>query len=91
MWAGRLQQVGEHGFAVLGLAKRTAALKGKLKGKSKGDQAQQPGAHAVPVDRGQEGQLIWKLRGATTASAHTHHMSKGRHGDARTLTVLVDG
>ena len=49
--------------------KRTAALKDKLKGKGKGDQAQQAGAHAVPVDRGQEDQLIWKLRGATTASA----------------------
>ena len=67
MRVGRaLRQEGENGLAVLGRVKRTAALQGKLKGKGKGDQAQQLGAHAVPVDTGQEGQLI---RGATTASA----------------------
>ena len=59
MWAGRLPQEGENGFAVLDLAKRTAGLKDKLKRKGKGDQAQQPGAHSAPVDKGQEGQLIW--------------------------------
>ena len=64
--AGRQMQSGARGpgasgkrvrtAAVRGPAKRTLALKNKLKGKGKGDQAQQPGAHAVPAGRGQEGQ-----------------------------------
>ena len=43
--------------------------RGRNDGQSEGDPAQQPGAHAVSVDRGQEGQVIRTLGGATTASA----------------------
>ena len=63
--ARRLRQEGTDGFAVLGPAKHTAAIKGKLKGKCEEDQARQPGS--LPINRGQElhpqkCELIRKLR-----------------------------
>ena len=51
VWAGRLRQEGENGFAVLGPAKRAATLKGKFKGKRKGNQAQQPGSRGCEREK----------------------------------------
>ena len=80
MWAGRLRQEGETGFAALGPAKRTAALKGKLKEKEKGDQAQQPGAHSVPVDkrarRPVDSETSSFATGATTTAWVTNNQRK---------------
>ena len=73
----------------LGPAKRTAALKGKLKGMVKGDQAQQPGAHSVPVNKGQEGQYIWKLRCATTASASHNSFAPSGPCPTAALRALI--